>query len=128
MLEELMDVLCRPRIMKIRLTTVDDAETFVRGVAAVAQLVSVTGNLQLCRDPDDDIVLETAIVGGAAYVVSRDEDISRFIGFSISLHESAAKTTNFTDYTNFSSGEIREIRVTCGFCSRVIASIRTSHA
>jgi len=77
MLEELMNVLCRPRIMKIRLTTVDDAETFVRGVAAVAQLVSVTGNLQLCRDPDDDIVLETAIVGGAAYVVSRDEDITR---------------------------------------------------
>ncbi len=72
-----MEVLCRPRIMKIRQTTVADAEAFVRGVAAVSRLVSVTGDLQLCRDPDDDIVLETAIVGQAAYIVSRDEDITR---------------------------------------------------
>ncbi|MGQ0603582.1 MAG: PIN domain-containing protein [Anaerolineales bacterium] len=31
----------------------------------------------LCRDPDDDIVLETAVVGKATHVVSRDEDITR---------------------------------------------------
>ena len=34
MLDELMDVLCRPRIMKIRHTTAGDAEAFVRSVAA----------------------------------------------------------------------------------------------
>ena len=77
MLEELMEALCRPRIMKIRRTTAADAEAFVRSVAEVALLVSVTGDLRLCRDPDDDVVLETAIVGGAQYVVSRDEDITR---------------------------------------------------
>ena len=77
MLDELMDVLCRPRIMKIRRTTAEDAEAFVRSVAEVALLVSVSGDLRLCRDPDDDVVLETAVVGGARYVVSRDEDITR---------------------------------------------------
>ncbi len=87
MLEELMEVLCRPRIMKIRRTTVADAEAFVRGVAEVARLVSVSGDLRLCRDPDDDVVLETAVVGGAQYAVSRDEDITRDLELTRRLAE-----------------------------------------
>lgn len=77
LLEELLEVLRRPRIMKVRQTTVEDAEAYVRGVAAVARWVSVSGTLRLCRDPDDDWVLETAMVGGATHVVSRDEDVTR---------------------------------------------------
>ncbi len=77
LLEELLDVLCRPRIMKVRQTTADDAAAYVRGVAAVARLAPVSGMLRLCRDPDDDWVLETAIVGEATHVVSRDEDVTR---------------------------------------------------
>ncbi len=77
LLEELLEVLRRPRIMKVRQTTVDDAEAYVRGVAAVARLVPVSGTLHLCRDPDDDWVLETAVAGGATHVVSRDEDVTR---------------------------------------------------
>lgn len=30
-----------------------------------------------CRDPDDDLILETAILGQAQYAVSRDDDIKR---------------------------------------------------
>lgn len=77
LLEELLEVLRCPRIMKVRQTTVEDAEAYVRGVAAVARLGSVSGTLRLCRDPDDDWVLETAMVGGATHVVSRDEDVTR---------------------------------------------------
>lgn len=77
LLEELLEALRRPRIMKVRQTTVDDAEAYVRGVAAVARLVPVSGMLHLCRDPDDDWVLETAVAGGATHVVSRDEDVTR---------------------------------------------------
>ena len=35
------------------------------------------GGLRLCRDPDDDILLEAAIIGDARYFVSRDDDIKR---------------------------------------------------
>jgi putative PIN family toxin of toxin-antitoxin system len=77
LLEELQEVLCRPRVMKIRGTTQTEAERFTRLVASVAQIVVITGALQLCRDPDDDVLLETAIEGHATYVVSRDEDITR---------------------------------------------------
>lgn len=41
------------------------------------QLVPVLGEFNLCRDPDDDIVLETAIRGKAGYVITRDEDMTR---------------------------------------------------
>ena len=77
LLEELLEVLCRPRIMRLRQTSVSEAQAYVRSVAAVARLVSVSGTLQVCRDPDDNVLLETAIVGEATHVVSRDEDIVR---------------------------------------------------
>jgi len=77
LLDELLDVLSRPRIMKVRQTTVNDAEAFVQMVGAIARLVPVSGGLGICRDPDDDVLLETALGGGARYVVSRDEDVTR---------------------------------------------------
>lgn len=72
LLEEL-----RPRLMKIRDVTALDVNAFVASVGAIVRLVPVSGDLRLCRDPDDDVVLETAIRGEAAYLVSRDEDVTR---------------------------------------------------
>jgi putative PIN family toxin of toxin-antitoxin system len=77
LLDELQEVLLRPRIMKIRRSTGTDVHSFVAGVAAVVQLVPVSGELSLCRDPNDDVILETAIQGNAAFVISRDEDLTR---------------------------------------------------
>ena len=28
-----------------------------------------------CRDPDDDKLLETALIGDAAYLITRDQDL-----------------------------------------------------
>ncbi len=77
LLEELQEVLCRPRIMRIRRTTQTEAVRFTRLVASVSEIVVITGALQLCRDPDDDVLLGTAINGRATHVVSRDEDVTR---------------------------------------------------
>ena len=77
LLEELREVLSQPRLMRVRGTTLADADAFVQDIAEVANQVPVSGTLQLCRDPDDDVLLETAIVGGATHIVSRDEDITR---------------------------------------------------
>ena len=77
LLDELQEVLLRPRIMKIRHATEIEVAAFMAGIAAVVQLVPVSGELRLCRDPDDDVILETAIQGNATYVVSRDEDLTR---------------------------------------------------
>jgi len=77
LMDELNEVLLRPRIMKIRQTTVEDVKAFVTGAGAVVQLVPAANDVDLCRDPDDNAILEAAIQGRATYVVSRDEDMTR---------------------------------------------------
>ncbi len=87
LLEELVKVLARPRIQRTRQLTPQQIGTFVSEIEAAATLVSVTGALALCRDPNDDMVLETAMVGEAHYIVSRDEDLTR----DLELKKAAAK-------------------------------------
>jgi predicted nucleic acid-binding protein len=42
---------------------------------AKALHVAVSGSLHACRDPDDDMVLECAVVSGAQMVVTGDKDL-----------------------------------------------------
>lgn len=37
--------------------------------------VQITGDLAVCRDPDDDKVIETALMGQADYLVTGDKDL-----------------------------------------------------
>src|SRR5262249_8526613 len=75
LLEELNDVLSRTQLKRKWKMRDDDISEFLRLLAARTVLVPVNGQLAVCRDPDDNMVLETAIEGGAAYVVSRDDDL-----------------------------------------------------
>jgi hypothetical protein len=92
LLDEVHEVLLRPRIMKLRHSTEIDVEAFMVGIVAVVQLVPVSGELRLCRDPDDDVILETAIQGHASYVVSRDEDMTRDLDLIDHLREQGIET------------------------------------
>jgi putative PIN family toxin of toxin-antitoxin system len=77
LLDELLDVLSRPRLVtKYRLTAHDIAELATL-LEEKAVRVAPHGTLRLCRDPRDDVVLETAVLGGATYAVSRDDDLKR---------------------------------------------------
>jgi predicted nucleic acid-binding protein len=46
-------------------------------IAARASVVETRGVLKICRDPDDDEILEAAILGKAQYLVTRDDDLKR---------------------------------------------------
>lgn len=92
LLDEVQEVLLRPRIMKLRHSTEIDVEAYMAGIVAVVQLVPVSGELRLCRDPDDDAILETAIQGHASYVVSRDEDLTRDLDLIDHLREQGIET------------------------------------
>jgi putative PIN family toxin of toxin-antitoxin system len=99
LLEELREVLSRSRLMRARNTTSADADTFVQSIADVAsQVVPVSGTLQLCRDPDDDVLLETAIVGGATHIVSRDEDITRDLELVAQLEKRGIKAVTVSRF------------------------------
>lgn len=77
MLDEVAEVLARPRIRDKYGLDENEIAEFLRLLAQKSLPVIPTGNLQICRDPDDDLVLETAQLGGARYMVSRDDDIKR---------------------------------------------------
>ncbi len=87
LLAELAEVLIRPRIQRARQLTRQQIEVFVAEIEAAATQVPITGSLALCRDPNDDMVLETAVAGKASYIVSRDEDLTR----NLDLREAATR-------------------------------------
>lgn len=77
LLDEIADVLSRPRIREKYGVKAEEITEFLRLLAAQAIKVTPTGQLQICRDPDDDLILETAVLIQAQYVVSRDDDMKR---------------------------------------------------
>jgi len=87
MLEELRNVLLRPRIMRVRGTTPEEGLFFVQNIADIARIAPISGTLRLCRDPKDDMILETALTGQATHVVSRDEDLTRDLDLAQKLKE-----------------------------------------
>jgi len=74
-LEELADVLKRPRIRKKYDITPEDIEEIITLIEERSEHVLLSGNIEICRDKDDNFVIETAIKGKAEYIVTRDDDI-----------------------------------------------------
>jgi hypothetical protein len=73
LLDELETRLARPKFSKY----MDDAQrrAFVADLALTAVLVDVRGVVRLCRDPDDDKLLEIIVAGGADCLVTGDQDL-----------------------------------------------------
>jgi len=76
-LNELAAVLSRPRIRSRIQVQQADIDRLLQRLRDVSIVVKPAGLLHVCRDPHDDMILETAIVGGAQYLVTRDDDIKR---------------------------------------------------
>ncbi len=72
---EIADVLSRPRIKnKYGVTETDILELLIL-IEERCEHVLLSGDVRVCRDPEDNGVIETAIKGHAAYIVTRDDDI-----------------------------------------------------
>jgi putative PIN family toxin of toxin-antitoxin system len=97
-LEELEDVLHRPRIKQRFGVTETQAEELLLLITEKATPVKISGELHLCRDPRDDMLLETAIVGGATHIVSRDEDITRDLDLVEQLEKRGIKTVTVSRF------------------------------
>jgi putative PIN family toxin of toxin-antitoxin system len=77
LLTELAQVLTRPKLQSKYGYSAGEVTVYLRSVAELANIVKITGTLNLCRDSDDDMLIETAIMGNATHIISRDEDITR---------------------------------------------------
>lgn len=77
LLAEVNDVLRRPRIKRKYRIPEKDIVAFCELIAVRTTLVPLSGSLSICRDPDDDKILETALAGNVTYLVTRDDDIKQ---------------------------------------------------
>ncbi len=75
LLEELAEVLNRPRIKAKYGLTEDTIAALLVLIDERSEHVMLEDDIHICRDKDDDHVIETAVKGNASYMVSRDDDI-----------------------------------------------------
>lgn len=74
-LEELVNVLNRPRIGRKYGITSDDIETILRLLLLRGEAVDVEERIAGSRDPKDDKFLEVAVAAQADLIVSGDDDL-----------------------------------------------------
>ena len=75
LIEELIDVLNRPRIRQKYDLSDDDIHTVVSLILLQGEVVTPEKRVTACRDPRDDKFLEVAMHGGADVIVSGDQDL-----------------------------------------------------
>jgi len=74
-LKEIADVLYRPRIkQKYKIADADIQELLIL-IEERSEHVLLTGDISVCRDKNDDMIIETSIRGKADYLVTRDDDM-----------------------------------------------------
>ena len=72
-IEELRTRINRPKFD--RYVSREDRAVYVAQLDAVAEWVSIVGAKLGCRDPEDDKLLETGLMGNASCIVTGDEDL-----------------------------------------------------
>ncbi len=75
LLDELLDVLARPRIRAYLRQGADVLDDLMRSIRLFAIVVEPERTITASRDPDDDRVLEAAVAGEAQYIVTGDADL-----------------------------------------------------
>lgn len=75
LLGEVGGLLLRPRFATRYGVTPNKVSALIDLMRDQAEIVEVSGTIHACRDPDDDVVIETAINGKADVVVSGDDDL-----------------------------------------------------
>ena len=70
---ELSHVLGRDKLA--RYISHEKRDEFLQSLIHEADLIAITESVQVCRDPDDDKLLELAVSGNATYIVTGDADL-----------------------------------------------------
>ena len=98
MLAELAEVLSRPRIKDKYGITDTDIEELLILIEERAEHVMLSEDVTICRDKDDNFVIETAVKGRAAYLVTRDDDIKFDINVSSFLSQYGVTVTSIAKF------------------------------
>ena len=74
-IEEVGEVLSRPKIAKKYVISAEDREMFLNLLRSDAIPLPSKPRPHICRDPDDDFLLGCAAAGGVNYLISGDRDL-----------------------------------------------------
>jgi putative PIN family toxin of toxin-antitoxin system len=98
LLSDLAEVLTRPRIARKYSISPEDVADLLHLIRHESVIVPVFGSIRVCRDPDDDIVIETAIRGQADVIVSGDADLLEDAGVADFLNGAGIEVWNVTRF------------------------------
>ncbi len=73
MLEEFLEVAKRPKFR--RFFSPEHIEAILETIDEYAELVKVSAQIDICRDPKDNFLLSLAIDGNADYLLTGDKDL-----------------------------------------------------
>jgi uncharacterized protein len=73
LISELATRLARPKFAKY--VSEERRNAFISEIALLSVQIEVSGALKACRDPDDDKLLEIAVLGQADCIVTGDQDL-----------------------------------------------------
>ena len=109
MIEELSNVLRRPRIKGKYGYSAQDVKAFLQAIDQNAAEVNIAkATIDLCRDPDDNIVLETSIIAEAKYLVSRDDDVKRDKSVIDTMGEFSVNVVTVAQFLSVLQRELQE--------------------
>lgn len=74
LMDELTEVLARPKLKKYGLND-ETVDMFIGSIIAKGKSVQLLTVVDICRDPDDNLLLSLAVDGNADYIVSGDKDL-----------------------------------------------------
>ena len=74
LLDELTEVMARPKLRKYGLNP-ETAGAVIDSILAKGEKVKLMTVFDICRDPDDNLLLALAVDGDADYIVSGDQDL-----------------------------------------------------
>jgi putative PIN family toxin of toxin-antitoxin system len=81
LIEEVTRILFSPRLVHRLAWSAADRDLFLHELNHSAIMAEPTRRIDVCRDPDDNRVLEAAVAGGADYIVSGDADLIALASF-----------------------------------------------
>ena len=87
-LAEISEVMMRPKF-KTDMQTID---TYIKAIEKAGKKVFITGKVkEICRDKDDNTILECGLLSGAEYIITGDDDLLSLKRYQnikiISVHE-----------------------------------------
>ena len=72
---EIYEVLTRPKFFLKYGISEQEVVDLVISLKEKAERITIKGTTDVCRDPDDNIIIETAVRGKAKYLITGDKDI-----------------------------------------------------